>query len=133
MFETVYGRIAVNICYGRHHPLNWHVSGRAGRACYVLVPCASGPDPDALQLLDATAHRLTYSTTIDMYTCTGPCVCAQAFGINGAEIVFNPSATVGALSEPLWGVEVRPGVGRSLQLQRMAVLVHDRLHAACWA
>ena len=31
----------------------------------------------------------------------------QAFGMNGAEIVFNPSATVGALSEPLWGVEAR--------------------------
>lgn len=29
------------------------------------------------------------------------------FGINGAEIVFNPSATVGALSEPLWGIEAR--------------------------
>ena len=29
------------------------------------------------------------------------------FGLNGAEIVFNPSATVGQLSEPLWGVEAR--------------------------
>lgn len=38
------GRIAINICFGRHHPLNW---------------CA--------------------------------------YGLNGAEIVFNPSATVGAL------------------------------------
>ncbi|MEW5315285.1 MAG: hypothetical protein WDW38_006725 [Sanguina aurantia] len=54
VFETIYGRVAVNICYGRHHPLNW-----------------------------------------------------QAFGLNGAEIVFNPSATVGALSEPLWPVEAR--------------------------
>lgn len=54
VFDTVYGKIAVNICYGRHHPMNW-----------------------------------------------------QAFGMNGAEIVFNPSATVGALSEPLWGVEAR--------------------------
>lgn len=54
MFETEFGRIAVNICYGRHHPLNW-----------------------------------------------------MAFALNGAEIVFNPSATVGALSEPLWGVEAR--------------------------
>jgi beta-ureidopropionase len=44
----------VNICYGRHHPLNW-----------------------------------------------------QMFGINGAEIVFNPSATVGALSEPMWPIEAR--------------------------
>ena len=31
----------------------------------------------------------------------------QAFGMNGAEVVFNPSATVGSLSEPLWGVEAR--------------------------
>ena len=31
----------------------------------------------------------------------------QAFGMNGAEIVFNPSATVGSLSEPLWGIEAR--------------------------
>lgn len=29
------------------------------------------------------------------------------YGINGAEIVFNPSATVGNLSEPLWGIEAR--------------------------
>ena len=54
VFETSYGRIAINICYGRHHPLNWTM-----------------------------------------------------FGINGAEIVFNPSATIGALSEPLWGIEAR--------------------------
>ena len=54
VFDTDFGKIAINICYGRHHPLNW-----------------------------------------------------QAFGINGAEIVFNPSATVGALSEPMWGIEAR--------------------------
>mmetsp|Transcript_10893 Transcript_10893/g.21690 ORF Transcript_10893/g.21690 Transcript_10893/m.21690 type:complete len:397 (+) Transcript_10893:2-1192(+) len=54
VFETSFGRIGINICYGRHHPLNW-----------------------------------------------------MAFGLNGAEIVFNPSATVGALSEPLWPIEAR--------------------------
>lgn len=53
VFETEFGKIAVNICYGRHHPMNW-----------------------------------------------------QAFGMNGAEIVFNPSATVGDLSEPMWPIEV---------------------------
>eukprot|EP00271_Cylindrocystis_brebissonii_P000133 TRINITY_DN1018_c0_g1_i1.p1 TRINITY_DN1018_c0_g1~~TRINITY_DN1018_c0_g1_i1.p1 ORF type:complete len:348 (+),score=32.68 TRINITY_DN1018_c0_g1_i1:73-1116(+) len=57
VFDTVYGKIGVNICYGRHHPLNW-----------------------------------------------------MGFGLNGAEIVFNPSATVGALSEPMWAIEVRKGV-----------------------
>lgn len=41
VFQTEFGKIAINICYGRHHPLNWLM-----------------------------------------------------FGINGAEIVFNPSATV---------------------------------------
>ncbi|CAG4944110.1 unnamed protein product [Parnassius apollo] len=54
VFETSFGKIAVNICYGRHHPLNWLM-----------------------------------------------------FGINGAEIVFNPSATVAGLSEHLWAVEAR--------------------------
>ncbi|GLV36738.1 pyd3 [Carabus blaptoides fortunei] len=54
VFQTEFGKIAINICYGRHHPQNW-----------------------------------------------------MMFGINGAEIVFNPSATVGALSEPLWGIEAR--------------------------
>eukprot|EP00817_Percolomonadidae_sp_ATCC50343_P005789 CAMPEP_0117426494 /NCGR_PEP_ID=MMETSP0758-20121206/6590_1 /TAXON_ID=63605 /ORGANISM="Percolomonas cosmopolitus, Strain AE-1 (ATCC 50343)" /LENGTH=366 /DNA_ID=CAMNT_0005211683 /DNA_START=262 /DNA_END=1359 /DNA_ORIENTATION=+ len=54
VFETVYGKIAINICYGRHHPLNW-----------------------------------------------------MMFGLNGAEIVFNPSATVGGLSEPMWPIEAR--------------------------
>ena len=54
VFATEFGNVAINICYGRHHPLNWLM-----------------------------------------------------FGINGAEIVFNPSATVGALSEPLWPIEAR--------------------------
>ncbi|RUS83360.1 hypothetical protein EGW08_008863 [Elysia chlorotica] len=54
VFQTQFGKIAVNICYGRHHPQNW-----------------------------------------------------MMYGVNGAEIVFNPSATVGALSEPLWPIEAR--------------------------
>ncbi|KAM9097336.1 beta-ureidopropionase [Sarcophilus harrisii] len=54
VFQTPFGRIAVNICYGRHHPLNW----------------------------------LMYS-------------------LNGAEIIFNPSATIGKLSESLWPIEAR--------------------------
>jgi len=54
VFATKFGRIAINICYGRHHPLNW-----------------------------------------------------MMFGLHGAQIVFNPSATVGGLSEPLWGIEAR--------------------------
>ncbi|XP_014484456.1 PREDICTED: beta-ureidopropionase [Dinoponera quadriceps] len=54
VFNTRYGRIAINICYGRHHPLNWLM-----------------------------------------------------FGLNGAEIVFNPSATIGKLSEHMWPIEAR--------------------------
>jgi beta-ureidopropionase len=54
VFQTKYGNIGINICYGRHHPLNW-----------------------------------------------------QMYGVNGAEIVFNPSATVGSLSEPMWAIEAR--------------------------
>ncbi|KAL4660339.1 beta-ureidopropionase isoform X1 [Arapaima gigas] len=54
VFDTQFGRIAVNICYGRHHPLNWFM-----------------------------------------------------YSMNGAEIIFNPSATVGELSEPMWPIEAR--------------------------
>ncbi|XP_034027176.1 beta-ureidopropionase [Thalassophryne amazonica] len=54
VFHTQFGKIAVNICYGRHHPLNWFM-----------------------------------------------------FSVNGAEIIFNPSATTGSLSEPMWSIEAR--------------------------
>ncbi|XP_037971888.2 beta-ureidopropionase-like [Plutella xylostella] len=54
VFDTKYGRIAVNICYGRHHALNWLM-----------------------------------------------------FGLNGAEMVFNPSATVAEFGESFWGIEAR--------------------------
>jgi len=54
VFVTEFGKIAINICYGRHHPMNW----------------------------------LMYK-------------------INGAEIVFNPSATVDSLSETMWPIEAR--------------------------
>ncbi|KAH9280680.1 Beta-ureidopropionase [Echinococcus granulosus] len=54
VFDTIYGKIAINICYGRHHPQNW-----------------------------------------------------MMYGLNGAEIVFNPSATIDGLSESLWPIEAR--------------------------
>jgi beta-ureidopropionase len=54
IFETPFGRIGINICYGRHHPLHWY-----------------------------------------------------GVAINGAEIVFNPSATVNGLSEAMWPIEAR--------------------------
>jgi beta-ureidopropionase len=54
VFETAFGKIGINICYGRHHPQNW-----------------------------------------------------MMFALNGAEIIFNPSATINGLSEALWPVEAR--------------------------
>lgn len=54
VFETAFGKIAVNICYGRHHPQNWLM-----------------------------------------------------YALNGAEIIFNPSATISGLSEALWPIEAR--------------------------
>ncbi|KAK7464033.1 hypothetical protein BaRGS_00037957 [Batillaria attramentaria] len=54
VFQTQFGKIAINICYGRHHPQNW-----------------------------------------------------MMYGVNGAEIVFNPSATVDGLSEAFWSIEAR--------------------------
>jgi beta-ureidopropionase len=55
VFETQFGKIAINICYGRHHPQNW-----------------------------------------------------MMFGLNGADIVFNPSAEIsGSLSDHMWFIEGR--------------------------
>uniref|UniRef100_A0AAF5D6K6 Beta-ureidopropionase n=1 Tax=Strongyloides stercoralis TaxID=6248 RepID=A0AAF5D6K6_STRER len=54
VFETKYGLIGINICYGRHHPQNW-----------------------------------------------------MSYALNGAEIIFNPSATISGLSEALWPIEAR--------------------------
>lgn len=54
VFDTKYAKIAVNICYGRHHALNWLM-----------------------------------------------------FGINGAEIVFNPAATISEFGESFWSIEAR--------------------------
>jgi predicted amidohydrolase len=34
VFETAYGKIAINICYGRHHPMNWQVSCRRASSAY---------------------------------------------------------------------------------------------------
>lgn len=54
VFDTTFGKIAINICYGRHQALNWLM-----------------------------------------------------FGLNGAEIVFNPAATISEFGESFWGVEAR--------------------------
>lgn len=54
VFETKFAKVAVNICYGRHHALNWLM-----------------------------------------------------FAQNGAEVVFNPAATVAEFGESFWGIEAR--------------------------
>jgi beta-ureidopropionase len=54
VFDSPWGRLATNICYGRHHPQNW-----------------------------------------------------MGYALNGAQVIFNPAATVGGLSEPLWPIEAR--------------------------
>ncbi|KAJ1369528.1 hypothetical protein KIN20_031012 [Parelaphostrongylus tenuis] len=39
VFETKFGKIAVNVCYGRHHPLNWMMYALNG-AEIIFNPCA---------------------------------------------------------------------------------------------
>ena len=41
VFATPFGNIGVNICYGRHHPLNWFMFGMNG-AEIVFNPSATG-------------------------------------------------------------------------------------------
>ena len=37
VFQTAFGRIAVNICYGRHHPLNWLAFGLNGAEVHTIA------------------------------------------------------------------------------------------------
>lgn len=37
VFNTPYGRIAINICYGRHHPLNWLMFGLNGAEVRITI------------------------------------------------------------------------------------------------
>ncbi|RCN38132.1 hydrolase, carbon-nitrogen family [Ancylostoma caninum] len=39
VFETAYGKIAINVCYGRHHPQNWMMYALNG-AEIIFNPCA---------------------------------------------------------------------------------------------
>lgn len=54
VFDVSGVKVGVNICYGRHFPMNY-----------------------------------------------------MMFALNGAEVIFNPSATAAGLSEPLWAIEAR--------------------------
>ena len=60
MFVVFQGRIAINICFGRHHPQNWLMYGVNGAESKFLFPYL---------------HNLFFNFVV----------------------VFNPSATVGAL------------------------------------
>ena len=37
VFETQWGKIAINICYGRHHPQNWMMYGVNGAEIVILL------------------------------------------------------------------------------------------------
>lgn len=114
VFETAYGRIAINICYGRHHPLNWMVRGRR-LVVWGMVRCAAVTRPRGPSARLSTPRGAAQALGVGMapdsdalplaFACD--CALAQGFGLNGAEIVFNPSATVGELSEPMWPIEAR--------------------------
>ena len=135
VFETAYGRVGVNICYGRHHPMNW--------MAFALNGAGAPPQADAQS---AQRRCFAFDTTVESHTQPG-CTCtrgascawwrvrlsvrsllchtagacsASGVPVEGevsraaqqcdpvcAEIIFNPSATVGGLSEPLWPIEAR--------------------------
>ena len=99
VFETAFGKIAVNICYGR--------SVRRLSALPSLLLCpALATNPG----VPATRSALSVTPPVPaglLPRCRHHPMNWQGFGLNGAEIVFNPSATVGALSEPMWPIEAR--------------------------
>jgi predicted amidohydrolase len=71
VFETAHGKIAINICYGRHHPLNWMAFALNGAGvssrCLAFHPCyvSTAPWPPTLHhwrclLLIAAQNRDHY-------------------------------------------------------------------------
>ena len=90
VFSTIYGKVAVNICYGRHHP-------QVDDENYYDDNDGDGDGVIMMTLIMPTDHL---SLSFDAQNW-------MMYGLNGAEIVFNPSATVGSLSEPMWGIEVK--------------------------
>lgn len=101
VFETAYGRIAVNICYGRCAARCCAgcgcatVQGRTPLLRRQVNPCSPrwAARPHSLAQLLPRRHI--------------PLNCL-AFALNGAEIVFNPCCTLGGWAfESLWPIEAR--------------------------
>jgi predicted amidohydrolase len=59
VFQTAFGRIAVNICYGRHHPLNWLAFGLNGAE---VRHATTGPAADSCAL--CSGSRSTYMIAV---------------------------------------------------------------------
>ena len=158
VFETAYGKIGINICYGRHHPMNWQVCNCTLFHCglsrnvsawqderqhllrpppthelaglcmapllllrmsvddsptclrltasmfthtFPLSTCSGiwhegcgdcgQPQRKNMQTVCATAHTVTHTHTP---IALSPHTHAQAFGMNGVEVVVNPSARI---------------------------------------
>ena len=89
MFSTIFGNLAVNICYGRKHPQNWMMYGGEGSKCPQVFPSS-----------DNFLFSLQKYLLDDIFN-------SAVSGLNGAEIVFTPCATTGRINESTWGIEVR--------------------------
>lgn len=69
MFETAFGRIGVNICYGRHHPLNWLGFALNG-AQIVFNPAATARPPPishALKPYRSAARAFPHSNSLHLH------------------------------------------------------------------
>ena len=72
----------MNICYGRHHPQNWMMYGVNGAEIVF--------NPRYVQTLSLVQTLLQIMIFFSL-----------------CYLVQSNSATVGALSEPMWGIEAR--------------------------
>lgn len=88
VFDTCYGRIAINICYGRHHPMNWAMFGINGAE----VP------------LKTNENKKKYPTKINEICRQFSILMLIYFLFIFLQIVFNPCASSGS-SESTWFVQ----------------------------
>ncbi len=81
VFQTQFGKIAVNICYGRHHPLNW---------------------------LMYSVHGLRSSLTLrPQLDCSGIVLYTCLMGITQSPYSIMLMMLVLCYSEPMWPIEAR--------------------------
>jgi len=79
VFDTSYGNIAVNICYGRHHPLNWMAFALNGAEIVFNPSCTADGLSEPLWAIEARNAAIANGFYVGAINRTGTEVFPNAF------------------------------------------------------